>query len=48
MKLENDKFVYNFIFFDKVMKLFIENDLRFGFELMGNLLNFFLDFDDIV
>ncbi|XP_058972309.1 alpha-L-iduronidase-like isoform X3 [Pocillopora verrucosa] len=46
MKLENDKLVYNFTFLDKAMKLLIENDLRPGFELMGNPSNFFSDFDD--
>lgn len=48
MKLENDKFVYNFTFLDKAIQLLIDNDLKPGFELMGNPSNFFSDFDDIV
>lgn len=39
--------VYNFSYLDKAMQFLIENNLRPGFELMGNPSNFFSDFDDI-
>lgn len=38
--------VYNFSYLDRAMQVLIENNLRPGFELMGNPSNFFSDFDD--
>ena len=46
MKWKNDQLIYNFTYLDKAMHLLVENDLRPGFELMGNPSNFFSDFDD--
>lgn len=46
MVLDVDRLVYNFTYLDKAISLLVGNDLKPGFELMGNPSNFFSDFDD--
>ena len=47
MEQGTDQLVYNFTYLDKAIRLLVGNDLKPGFELMGNPSNFFSDFDDI-
>ena len=46
MELNADRLVYNFTYLDKAISLLVQNDLKPGFELMGNPSNYFSDFDD--
>ena len=46
MELDVDRLVYNFTYLDKAISLLVGNDLKPGFELMGNPSNYFSDFDD--
>ena len=42
-----DQFSFNFTFLDKALQVLRSNNLRPGFELMGNPSNLFTDFDDV-
>lgn len=46
MELDVDRPAYNFTYLDRAISLLVANDLKPGFELMGNPSNFFSDFDD--